>query len=151
MSDDDPFAPAQSAQAESSQAQSAQTPSAQTPSPRAMRHSVMLGASIERFGEGKTTKHRIRDLSPGGVRIDQAAGLAVDATVLVTVGTLDSVGATVVWVKDGWAGLQFAREIDPAAARAKAAIAPRVEERTTTTKGSPSAGWIPNLTSPYKR
>lgn len=119
---------------------------------RAARHSVMLGAAIERFGGGKTSMHRIRDLSPGGVRIDQATGLSVGATVLVTVGALESIGATVVWVKDGSAGLKFAREIDPNDARARAAIAPRpADDRTPAARGTPRTGWIPNLRDPYRR
>lgn len=120
--------------------------------PRAPRDSVMLSAIIERFGGGAPTRHRVRDLSSGGVRIDQAAALPVGATVLVTVGALEAVGATVVWVRDGAAGLRFATPIDPADARAKAALAPRAkQEPSAADRPVPTAGWIPNLNSPYRR
>lgn len=92
---------------------------------RAPRASVFLRATVERFGHGGTTTHRVRDLSRGGVRIDQARDLRKGATVLVTVGALSSVGATVAWVKDDWAGLAFAHAVDPDLARAGAAISPK--------------------------
>jgi hypothetical protein len=111
----------------------------------------MLSATVERFG-GQPTKHRVRDLSAGGVRIDQAAGLSVGATVLFTVGALESVGATVVWTRDGSAGLMFVHPINPDDARAKAAIAPRADERAQdATRPKPTAGWIPDLKNPYRR
>lgn len=121
---------------------------------RSERHSVMLSATIEQFGApGISTKHRVRDLSAGGVRIDAAADFRPGATVLVTVGALESVGATVVWVKAGWAGLKFAELVDPDQARAKAAIAPPraggpIRKPAAT---APSAGWITDLDSPYRK
>lgn len=57
--------------------------------------SVMLSATVERFGGGGPTKHRVRDLSSGGVRIDQADALKAGATVLISVGVFVAVGATV--------------------------------------------------------
>jgi hypothetical protein len=120
--------------------------------PRAPRDSVMLSALVERFGSGAPTRHRVRDLSSGGVRIDQAAALPVGATVLVTVGALEAVGATVAWVKDGAAGLKFATPIDPAEARAKAAVAPRPkQEPSPAGLRVPTAGWIRDLNNPYGR
>lgn len=121
--------------------------------PRAPRHSVFLSAMVEHFGAQKTSRHRVRDLSSGGVRIDQAAGFHKGATVLVSVGALDAVGATVVWVKDDVAGLEFAAPVDPEAARAKAAVAPPVFRGQNRDAPAPtvSAGWMPNLQSPYRR
>lgn len=118
--------------------------------PRAPRQRVMLSAVIERFGGGPATQHRIRDLSSGGARIDQAEDLHPGATVLVSVGALAAVGATVSWVRDGTAGLQFAEQIDPEAARAKAAIAPRAKDAGVAREGL-KAGWLPNLSNPYAR
>lgn len=92
--------------------------------PRAPRESVLLSASILQFGKDATTKHRVRDLSVTGVRIDQAAALQAGATVLVSVGILEAIGATVVWVRDGLAGLKFAQMIDPDAARARVVLRP---------------------------
>ena len=92
--------------------------------PRSPRESVLLSAQIATFGGGAPSKHRIRDLSATGARIDQASMLGSGATVLVSVGLLEAVGATVIWVKDGVAGLKFAVPIDPDAARARAALPP---------------------------
>lgn len=122
-------------------------------SARSPRHSVMLSATVERFGGAAATRHRVRDLSTGGVRIDQAAGLSVGATVLVTVGALEAVGATVAWVREGSAGLTFAHPVRIEDARAKAAIPARPKEPPADgARGKvPTAGWIPNLNDPYRR
>lgn len=129
----------------------AEAPSCDEPVARAPRNSVFLSATVERFGGGAPTKHRVRDLSTGGVRIDQAANLQAGATVLVTVGALEAVGATVVWVRDGAAGLAFAHPVDPDAARAKAAVAPRPATRPSAAGVVPTAGWVPNLQNPYRK
>ncbi|HEX8413706.1 MAG TPA: PilZ domain-containing protein, partial [Sphingomicrobium sp.] len=108
---------------------------------------------VEHFGGMPPSKHRVRDLSAGGVRIDQAATLRVGATVLVTVGLLSAVGATVVWVSDGWAGLKFAEEVNPDDARAKAVVAPRKIEpgARALAAAPPTAGWMQNVTDPYRK
>ena len=132
----------------------ADLPNGDDQSERSHRHSVMLSATIEQFGApGDSTKHRVRDLSTGGVRIDGAADFRRGATVLVTVGALESVGATVVWVKDGWAGLKFTQLVDPDQARAKAAIAPPGAAALIRKPavGAPSAGWVDDLNSPYRK
>lgn len=121
--------------------------------PRAPRHSVFLSARVEHFNAGAPSHHRVRDLSAGGVRIDGAASFQPGATVLVSVGALEAVGAAVVWVKGDWAGLKFAKPIDPAAARAKAAVAPqpfRGQAREAPAV-APTAGWMPSRESPYRR
>lgn len=63
--------------------------------PRATRSSVLLGAEICGFDPKPCTKHRIRDLSPTGARVDGAGSLREGATVLVSVGMLEAIGATV--------------------------------------------------------
>jgi hypothetical protein len=120
---------------------------------RAPRNSVFLSATVERFGGGAPTRHRVRDLSTGGVRLDQATMLQTGATVLVSVGALEAVAATIVWVKDGQAGIKFAEAIDPDAARARAAVAPRPAQQGagSSAPGAPSVGWIPALKNPYGR
>lgn len=120
---------------------------ASDPSGREMpRQQVLLGAEITGFGGGTPSKHRVRDLSPSGARIDRAGGLRVGSTVLVTVGILQAVGATVVWVKDDLAGLKFAEPIDPDAARSKAIVAPAAQPRPTIG----TSGWIGGLDDPYR-
>ena len=116
---------------------------------RAPRHRVMLSAIVERFGGGEPSRHRVRDLSTAGVRIDRVVDLPVGATVLVSVGRLQAVGATVVWVKDGSAGLKFAHNIDVDDARANAVIAPQPTNNKT--RDPIRAGWIPDLKSPYRK
>lgn len=125
---------------------------ADEPVTRAPRHSVFLSATVECFGSAAPTRHRVRDLSTGGVRIDQAGALREGATVLVTVGALEAVGATVVWIRDGVAGLEFNEPIDPEAARARAAVAPRQTGARDSAPGAvPTTGWVPNLKNPYGR
>ena len=124
-------------------------PSTGTRSARQPRPSVMLSAIVERFGGGAPTRHRVRDLSTGGVRIDQAGDLQRGATILVTIGALQSIGATVVWIRDGSAGLQFARAINPDDAKAKAAVPARPVGAPA--DGAPTAGWTYDLKNPYTR
>lgn len=121
------------------------------PATRAPRVSVMLSATVERFGGGPQTRHRVRDLSSGGIRIDQAERLTSGATVLITVGALEAVGATVRWVRDGSAGLAFAHEIDPEQARTKAAIAPARAAKPPVISASPkpSARRVGAMRNPY--
>lgn len=91
---------------------------------RNVRHQVLLGAEISQFGGEPPTKHRIKDLSVSGARVDRATRLKPGSTVIVSVGILEAVGATVIWVKDGAAGLKFAEPIDLDEARSKAIIPP---------------------------
>ena len=120
--------------------------------PRAPRNSVMLSAMIERAGGGAPTRHRVRDLSAGGLRIDQAVAIHVGEAVRITVGAIESAAATVAWVRNGAAGLRFAHVINPDDARAKAIVAPRPPQQPSIVDGIvPTAGWIPDLTDPYRR
>lgn len=123
------------------------------PAPRVARQNVFLSATLERFGSSVPTKHRVRDLSSGGMRIDQVDRLTPGATVLVTVGLLEAVGATVVWVQDGWAGLRFAANVSTDEARAKSAVAPKKPgtQQRPAAEVIPTAGWIGDLSSPYRK
>jgi hypothetical protein len=114
---------------------------------RSPRPGVMLNALVERFDGRQPTRHRVRDLSTGGMRIDQATDLRAGSTILVTVGALEAIGATVIWVKGGSAGLKFAHAIDPDHARSKAAIAPR--PTAPKVAGAPTAGWTYDVRNPY--
>jgi hypothetical protein len=122
--------------------------------PRMPRQQVLLGAEICGFGGGEPSKHRIKDLSVSGAKVDKADTLRPGATVLVSVGVLKAVGATVIWVKDGLAGLRFAESIDPDAARSKtivaSASAPPSRPALALDRGV-SAGWVQERTSPYRR
>ena len=116
--------------------------------PRQPRQNVLLGAEIRGFGPGAPTKHRIRDLSSTGARVDRAGSLKVGSTVLVSVGVLEQVGATVIWVRDDLAGLKFAESIDPDAARSKAIVAPAAKSEP---RHDASAGWVADLNNPYRK
>lgn len=100
---------------------------------REARESVFLSAVVTRFGEVARTRHRVRNLSPNGARIDQAAMLRRGQTVLIDVGLLEEVGATIAWVEAEQAGLRFAHAIDIGAAKTRAKP-PHVEQ-----------GWNPGL------
>ena len=89
---------------------------------REMRESVLLAAEITRFSSSAITRHRLRDLSPNGAKLDKADALRRGETVLITVGSLAAIGAIVMWVAEGAAGVQFFETIDPAAARAKTIV-----------------------------
>ncbi len=91
---------------------------------RDTRHSVMLSTTVERFGKFAATVHRLRNLSARGGCIATAAHFRVGETVVVHVGSLAGVAATVRWVDTDLAGLMFASFIDLDAALANAAIKP---------------------------
>jgi hypothetical protein len=123
--------------------------------PRQPRQNVLLGAEICGFGGGAPTKHRVRDLSSTGARVDGAGSFKVGATVLVSVGVLEQVGATVMWVKGDSAGLKFAEAIDPDAARSKAIVAPSQKAApkhdAAHADGTLAGGWASGLNSPYRK
>ncbi|WP_375403540.1 PilZ domain-containing protein [uncultured Sphingomonas sp.] len=123
---------------------------------RSPRKQVLLGVEIAGFGAGATTKHRIKDLSTTGARVDRAGSLKPGSTVLISVGMLAAIGATVVWVRDDAAGLRFAEPIDPDAARGRAIVAPKGAPAIAVSTASPAtpvatAGWVGTMTSPYRR
>lgn len=95
------------------------------PPDRAPRQSVFLSAEISGFHAPEPSRHRVRDLSTTGARIDGAHNLRSGATVLVSVGALRAIGATIIWLTDGVAGLKFAETIDPEMARARTALPSR--------------------------
>lgn len=117
---------------------------------------MLLAAEVSRFGNSAVSKHRVRDLSGNGARLDNAAALRPGETILITVGSLAAVGATVKWVAEGAAGLKFFEPIDPDAARSKTIVkAPPVRHDLAPTRPSPErearlAGWLSHLESAYR-
>jgi hypothetical protein len=121
---------------------------------RATRTSVMLIALVEQ-GHAATS-HRVRDLSVGGARIDNAATLTAGGTVSISVGALRAIGATVRWARNGFAGLAFAEPIILEEAHTKALITrARTAEPLDTLNCEvtrvPTAGWIEQIRNPYRR
>ena len=109
---------------------------------RPRRDSVILNARVE--SSGGITECRVRNLSETGACIDNNAGLRPDERVLVTMGTLHHVEATVRWIEGGRTGLHFeGAKIDIAAAR---------RPRGTVAPASRNvAGWLDNMHNPYRR
>lgn len=121
---------------------------------RAPRSFVMLSATVEYFDGREMTKHRVRDLSTGGIRIDGASQMRVGATVLISVGLLEAVGASVQWVADDCAGLAFAETIDPNLARTRQGAAPSLGAASTGSHSlppGPTAGYFANARNPYRK
>jgi hypothetical protein len=129
---------------------------AQSRPPRAQRTSVMLTATIL-SGEGdQATRHRVRDISSRGLRIDNAGGLRPGATVSISLGSLQDIPATVHWTRAGFAGLAFAEEINLKDAHKRAGSAPTARDtqnaaETPVTIPEPTAGWIGEMRNPYRK
>jgi|UniRef100_UPI0035C9702C hypothetical protein len=125
------------------------------PGIREARESVLLAAEVGRFGNSAATLHRIRNLSPNGARIDKAAALRPGETILITVGSLAAIGATVRWVAQDNAGIRFFETIDLVAARSKtimktAAASPTLAPtKPTPERDAQLAGWLAALESAY--
>jgi len=129
------------------------TASSRALSQRQARRQVLLGVEIT-LGDGSPpTKHRMKDLSASGARIDRAARLEPGAAVRVSVGALQGARATVVWVRGDAAGLHFEPPIDPDAARSKALVTAVKPPEPLAPLAEPpaTAGWIADLTNPYQR
>lgn len=125
------------------------------PTVREIRESVLLAAEVSRFGNSAVTKHRLRNLSPNGAKLDKADALRRGETILIEVGSLPAIGATVMWVDRGDAGVKFFEAIDPATARAKT-IVKTTPTRWALAPSNPSperkaelAGWLANLDHSY--
>lgn len=87
--------------------------------PREPRESVFLSAVVTGFGQPAPTMHRARNVSPNGVCIDRAEALRPGQTVVVDIGMLEEVGATIKWVAGALAGLRFAHPIPIEAAKTR--------------------------------
>jgi hypothetical protein len=79
---------------------------------RKARRSAFLSAVVQRLGQGGTSRHRVRSISGSGVSIGRAGEFQVGETLVVSVGHLGAVRATVRWVANGAAGLGFHKPID---------------------------------------
>lgn len=109
---------------------------------RPPRTSVMLRAQLFRVGDSASSDHRVVNVSETGLCIAQVADLAVDTIVVVTIGQVEHAPADVIWVEAGLAGLSFHTPIDLAAARMRRARSSAVSP--------PAAGWMAELSSPYR-
>lgn len=120
--------------------------------PRGRRSSVMLSALIAAHKGAPATCHRVRNISEGGMRIDQTGDLQPGAAVLLTIGRLVEVAAIVVWTSPNAAGLAFASPINPLHARAKLVPpAPVIQPGFAETRTTCKTGWFHSLQNPYRR
>ncbi|WP_162242967.1 PilZ domain-containing protein [Sphingomonas sp. Leaf412] len=101
---------------------------------------MILYAAVTREG-GAAVDCRVRNLSSTGACIDDAAALRPGQRATVQMGALRPMGADVMWVERGFAGLRFDGAVDLAAAR-------RPRSKTVV---AAQAGWIGNLGDAYRR
>lgn len=108
---------------------------------RQPRISLMLMAQLLRQ-HGDPTLHRVSNLSESGVRLAQVSKLNPGDVVSVLVGCADAVSATVAWVRDGTAGLQFNEAIclEDARQRRPDYAAPDIK-----------AGWMTEIRHAHRR
>ena len=78
----------------------------------APRDSVMLHASVRHEHTGEFSA-RVRNISPGGIKIDCATALPGGTPVEVTLRGVGLVQGTVAWSAGGHVGIRFDRAIDP--------------------------------------
>lgn len=110
---------------------------------REQRTSVMLMAELHRRRE-PVARARVLNLSVHGVCIADPGGLSAGEELLVSLGSIERLCATVMWVRPGQAGLRFEHGINLDAARERPA-------RRETSVASPSAGWMGTMNDPYRQ
>lgn len=108
---------------------------------REPRSHVMLSARIWRDGWEEPSMHRLINISAHGACLGQATSLARDDVVIVQIGSMEPMEATVAWSRQGIAGLRFAEPIDVAQAR---------RSRSGQASGV-SAGWMAQINDAYRR
>ena len=110
-----------------------------TDSPREKRNSVIVRA-IVMTPDGKSRESRVRNLSRHGACMEHHGDLTAGMTVMLHLGSMPDLMATVRWIGERLAGLSFAEDIDLDEARKPrgVGVVPRV-------------GWIADLNNPYGR
>ncbi len=119
---------------------------------RAPRLNVMLMATVEHFRWAAPTRHRVRDLSTGGARIDNAEQMFAGETLQISIGAAQAITATIKWVCRGSAGLSFEEVINIDEARKNVAAQPKLIARPKLQVASsePTVGWFKELKDPYR-
>ena len=122
------------------------------PAERASRLNVMLMATVEHFRWAAPTRHRVRDLSTGGARIDNAEKMLAGETLQISIGAAQAITATIKWVRQGSAGLSFEEAINIDEARKNVAAQPKAIARPKLRVASsePTVGWFKGLKDPYR-
>ena len=119
---------------------------------RAPRLNVMLMATIEHAPGSEPTRHRVRDLSTTGARIDNAEKLSAGQTLQISIGTAQTITANIKWVRQGAAGLSFEEAVDIDAARKSVATKPKsiACPKAQVPSSVPTEGWFSALKDPYR-
>lgn len=122
------------------------------PAERAPRLNVMLMASVEHARWAAPTRHRVRDLSTGGARIDNAEKMLAGETLQISIGAAQAITATIKWVRQGSAGLSFEEAINIDEARKNVAAQPKTiaAPKLRVASSVPTVGWFRELKDPYR-
>jgi hypothetical protein len=125
---------------------------APNPAERSPRLNVMLMATVEHFRWAAPTRHRVRDLSMGGARIDNAEKMLAGETLQISIGAAQAITATIKWVRQGFAGLSFEEVINVDEARKNVASQPKpiARPKLQVASSAPTAGWYTDLKDPYR-
>ncbi len=106
---------------------------------REKRNSVIVRAIVT-TPDGRSRERRVRNLSHQGACIEHNGDLTAGMTLMLHMGSMPDLMATVRWVGERLAGLRFAEIIDLDEARKPRGIGI-----------TPRAGWIADLDNPYGR
>ncbi len=87
------------------------------------RDSLFLAARL-RIGDEEATDIRVRNLSAGGLMIDNAPPVTIGAALIVELRHIGAVSGKVAWYTEGRAGIAFDDPIDPIRARKPVATRP---------------------------
>lgn len=122
------------------------------PDARASRLNVMLMATVEHANWAAPTRHRVRDLSTGGARIDHADKMLAGESLQISIGAAQAVTATIKWVRQGSAGLSFDQTINIDEARQNVASQPKAvaPPKLRVASSAPTVGWFKGLKDPYR-
>ena len=122
------------------------------PAERAPRLNVMLMATVEHFRGSAPTRHRVRDLSTGGAKIDNADKMLAGETLQISIGAAQAITATIKWVRGNSAGLSFEEPINIDEARKNVASQPKpiARPKLRVASSEPTVGWFKGLKDPYR-
>ena len=107
---------------------------------REKRSSVIVRASVRSPGRSDSVERRVRNLSRSGACIEHAGELRAGDRLQMSMGALAGLQAEVVWTREKLAGIRFGQTVDLEAARKPRGGA-----------ALPKAGWINQISNPYRR
>lgn len=114
--------------------------------PRQKRSSVIVRAYLHVPGHPRPMLQRVRNLSLTGACVEHHGELKPGTSLFVDMGLLEGLEATVMWVTERLAGLQFARTVDLEAARK-----PRSMPSADAPAPGVQVGWMDEIRHAYRR